>query len=63
MAKPYVLIAEEYGYAVEIVEPDTAWSKDPVELEKRNVRKASIGNTKQFKLHFILQERIMSSGN
>ncbi len=36
-AKPYVVKGLENGYKVEIVEPNTPWKKDPVQLAKKNV--------------------------
>jgi len=35
--KPYVLLADEYGYRVEIRESLVPWRHDPVELAKRNL--------------------------
>lgn len=34
--KPMVLLALQYGYRVEVKEPNTPWKLDPVELAKRN---------------------------
>lgn len=36
-AKPYVLMAKEFGYAVKVEESDTPWRFDAEELSKRNV--------------------------
>lgn len=35
-AKPYVQMALKQNYKVEILEPETAWKKDPEELSKKN---------------------------
>lgn len=35
-AKPYVLLAQKYGYKIEIVEPNTPWKFNAEELAKRN---------------------------
>ncbi len=35
-AKPYVLLAQKYGYKVEVREPDTPWKFNAEELAKRN---------------------------
>ncbi|XP_075055080.1 uncharacterized protein LOC142140960 [Mixophyes fleayi] len=37
--KPYVQMAIDRGYDVEILEPDTWWKLDPHELEKRNTHR------------------------
>ncbi|XP_066263194.1 uncharacterized protein [Euwallacea similis] len=34
--KPYAMMATDYGYYLEILEPDTHWSFNDKELEKRN---------------------------
>jgi len=34
--KPYVLMAQKYGYQVELTEPNTPWKFDAEELTKRN---------------------------
>jgi len=36
-AKPYVLLAQKYGYQIEIREPNTPWKFDAEELAKRNI--------------------------
>jgi predicted kinase len=36
-ARPYVQIANEFGYHVRFVEPETPWAKDEEELTRRNV--------------------------
>jgi NEDD4-binding protein 2 len=35
-ARPYVQMAEEYGYSVKFVEANTPWSKDAEECARRN---------------------------
>lgn len=34
--KPYVLLADKYGYKIELKEPDTSWKFDPVILAQKN---------------------------
>ena len=36
-ARPYIILAQEFGYSVEIRETSTPWAKDAAELAKRNV--------------------------
>ncbi|MNE81595.1 hypothetical protein D3C80_1782580 [compost metagenome] len=36
-AKPYVVLAQEFGYEVIVREPDTPWRRNAAELAKRNV--------------------------
>jgi NEDD4-binding protein 2 len=36
-ARPYVVMAREYGYSIEFREPDTEWRFDATELARRNV--------------------------
>lgn len=38
-AKPYVVLAQKYGYKVQIRESDTPWKFDAEELTKRNTHK------------------------
>ena len=35
-AKPYVKMAQQYGYEVKFVEPDTPWKFDITELKKKD---------------------------
>ncbi|KAG2382045.1 hypothetical protein C9374_005837 [Naegleria lovaniensis] len=35
-AKPYVMFAKQYSYEVKVLEPQTPWAKNAVELAKRN---------------------------
>jgi len=34
--KPYVEIAKEFGYTIEVIEPNNDWSKDSIKCYKRN---------------------------
>jgi len=41
-AHPYAVLGFQNGYKIEIVEPQTPWKKDSIELAKRNVNKQTI---------------------
>lgn len=42
--QPYLKMAEEAGYEVEVVEPDTPWKDDPIECFKRNTHGVPLEN-------------------
>jgi len=60
--RPYVIRGLEKGYKVQILEPDTPWKKDPVELAKRNkhgitaeIIRRMIGRWEQYTLEDVLK--------
>lgn len=47
-AKPYVELSKQYGYEVEIVEPDTPWKLDAEELFRRNTHNVKMETIERF---------------
>lgn len=45
--EPYIKIAQENGYTIEILEPTTEWAKNPEECAKRNTHNVPLDSIKK----------------
>lgn len=45
--RPLILIAKDFGYTVNIVEPDTSWKYDVMECYKRNTHNVPLATIQQ----------------
>lgn len=52
-AKPYVEMAQKYGYKVEFKEPETSWKFDAQELAKRNVHGVPFPNIQRMLQRYV----------